>query len=283
LSHMTCPQCGAALYIDVLTREPRPCTACGATYSLDSPERPQPDVEHQQTINRQKYFEIAAVMIMILVGFGYLALSINNREARDATEALSHDLSSILEVEGYEAKGTSNIQGQRFETFIHQSAVLRTTIDLVTLGDSATHNHNAFIIAVSLPEGQTVPPVAVIEPAVQEAFNAISLLGEELLPRSTPSLQKAVATTAPISNSPVDHLKGVAQTNSGWKITYINYREVQGTEFETPFLLFVYQELNAASNSDFETFHKALYKALSEGQEIKRVFNEHKTGPTDGQ
>ena len=269
---MTCPQCGAPLNIDVLTREPRPCTECGATYSLDSAERPQPEAEHQQTINRQKYFEIASVIIMILVGFGYLALSINNREsASTSVSGTVEDMPSVLTTQGYTAEGTTTILDQRFDTFTHQGGILRTTVDLMSLGAKADSEINAFIIAVGLPANQPLPPDGVIAPAVQDAFNVVAELGEALLPHSTPGFEKAVATTAPIQLNAVYHLKGVAQTSSGWKITYINYRAYEENEQGIPLLLFIYEQLNTASDTELEDFHLALYKEIGRASCRERV------------
>jgi hypothetical protein len=272
---MTCPQCGAPLNIDVLTREPRPCKECGATYSLNSEERPQPEPEHQQSINRQKYFEIAAVIIMIIVGFGYLALSINAREsAGTGVSGTAADMPSILAKQGYKDEGTTTILDQRFDTFTQQSGILRTTVDLMSLGTEANSEINAFIIAVGLPPNQPLPPDEVIAPAVQEAFNSVTQLSEALLPHSTPGFEKAVATTAPIQLNTVYHLKGVAQTSSGWKITYINYRAYEENEHGIPLMLFIYERLNTASDTELEDFHLALYKAINTGIDIKTSMQE---------
>lgn len=274
MTQMTCPQCGAALNIDILTREPRPCTECGTTFSLDSSDRPQPDAEHQQNINRQKYFEIAAVIVMILVGFGYMALSTGKGLKVTSIQNSSSSLSATLTENGYTYTQSIGLRGQQFQTYTQQKGVLQTTVDLISYGDNAHDTIGTFVIAVSIPKGHSFPPDAIIEPAVQEAFNAVITLGEALLPKSTHGLQKAVSTTALMRTGSIKHLKGVAQTSSGWKITYINYREHKESEFDTPLLLFIYQKLSFASNSQYESFHKELYKASGEGQEIKRVMSQ---------
>lgn len=274
MSHMTCPQCGAPLNIDVLTREPRPCAQCGTEYSLDSEMRPKPDAELQQTINRQKYFEIAAVVIMILVGFGYLAISTNKSQTAASNQASPTDLASMLTTQGFQEAIPSTILGQEFQTYTQQNEILQTTVDLISFGEESQSAIGTILIAVSLPKDRPLPPDEIIEPAIQKTFNAVTELGEGLVPHSTHGLEKAISTTVPISNTPIQHHKGVAQTSSGWKITYINYREVQESEYETPFLLFIYQKLSIASNPHYESFHKTLYTAINSGQNIKRTMQQ---------
>ena len=70
------------------------------------------------------------------------------------------------------------------------------------------------------------------------------------------------------------HLKGVAQTSSGWKITYINYRAYEENEQGIPLLLFIYEQLNTASDTELEDFHLALYKAINTGIDIKTSMQE---------
>ena len=276
MTQMTCPQCGAALSIDLLTREPRPCSTCGTIFSLDSPDRPNPDPDHQQSINRQKYFEIAAVIIMIIVGFGYLAISTGIDQNSASTHQTKAQLSSILTEQGFQSTDSPTIQGQSFQTFTQQGELLRTTVDLISYSDDTQTALGTILIAVSLPEGHPFPPDTIIEPAVQKAFNTVTDLTEALVPHSTPGLEKAVSTTVPMSINSVKHHKGVAQTSSGWKITYINYREYKDGEHEVPLLVFIYQKLSVASNSNFESFHQALYKAVNEGGDIKNILLQQK-------
>ncbi len=275
MTNMVCPQCGNALNIDVLTREPRPCGQCGTVFSLDSNEKPNPDPTHQHAINRQKYFEIAAVVIMILVGFGYLALSTSKTQVANPHQVAATDVSSAVLKAGFEETDTASILGQQFTTYTRQTGILHTTIDLVTADNDPQPSVDTIVIAVSLPANRPFPPDTVIEPAVQEAFNAVVDLGETLLPVSTPGLKKAVATTATITANAVDHQKGVAQTSSGWKITYINYREYKESPEAVPLMLFVYQRLDTASHPDHADFQKALYEAINTGKEVKQVMRTH--------
>lgn len=271
---MTCPQCGAELAIDVLTREPRPCGACGVVFSLESSERPQPEAEHQHAINGQKYFEIAAVIVMILVGFGYLAIS--NGQESVATPISQGDYPSLLSEHGFRAVDSTTLQGLSFETFQRDQGLLRSTVDLISFEAAGQQTLGAIVVAVALPKERPFPSDALIEPAVQEAFNGASLLAEALVPHSTPGLEKAVKTTAPITQGSLNHHKGVAQTHSGWKITYINYREYAGNGEDVPLLLFIYETLDFASDVEVKNFHEALYTSARLGDDLKRTLQDPK-------
>ena len=225
-----------------------------------------PEADHQTNINRQKYFEIATVIIMIIVGFGYFAIS-SGRAGIEVTGSTSAtDLGAILRSENFEQLESETILGQTFDRYRVQNGLLRTVVDVVsTDGDEQT---NAIIFSAGLPGDTPFPSDDIAEKAIQDSFDEIARLGELLVPSSIEGLSKAVNTTVPVSNSITEFRKGVAQTNSGWKITYIAYRAYEEDGSDIPLLLFVYQRLDAASDPAQESFNKTLFTAANEGENI---------------
>ena len=124
MSSLDCPSCGNALVVDALTGEPRPCAECGALAEVDESGKLLPNPEHQSNINRQKYFEIATVIIMIIVGFGYFAIS-NSSPGIGSTA--TEDLAAILRSENFDHSGTTVIS-QEFRQFDLQRDILTITI-----------------------------------------------------------------------------------------------------------------------------------------------------------
>jgi hypothetical protein len=269
LEPIHCPSCGTALAVDVFTKEPRPCTECGAIPTLDDSGRLIPDAEHQNSINRQKYFEIATVITIIIVGFGYFAISIGRTPGGDVGSTTIENLGAILRSEGFEGSQASTALDREFTGFVKQGKILRTTIDLVGAVDSDVTE--AIIFATSLPTGRPFPSDDIAKAAVQESFNEIVHLGELLVPASTDGLSKAANTTTEVKSGDINFRKGVAQTSSGWKITYIAYREYDENGEDIPLLLFIYQRLDAASNPALETFNEILFSAANDGLDIRET------------
>ena len=164
---------------------------------------------------------------------------------------------------------TSTALDREFTGFVKQGKIFRTTIDLIAAKDNDATE--AIIFATSLPAGRPFPSDDIAEAAVQESFNEIVGLGALLVPASTEGLSKAANTTTEVKSGDIDFRKGVAQTSSGWKITYIAYREYEENGGEVPLLLFIYQRLDAASNPALETFNEILFSAANDGLNIRET------------
>lgn len=280
MTSINCPSCGRELVVDVLTGEPRPCPQCGSVATVDESGRLVPDAEHRININRQKFFEIATIIVLIIVGFGYFAISTGRTAPRGNGSTTVTNLSAILLAENFEQRDTSTAFRRRFHSFHAQDGILRTTINLISAEDS--DQTEAIIFAAGLPAGEPFPSDKVAEKAVQHTFDEITRLGELLMPSSTQGLSKAVNTTVPVSSGKIKFRKGVAQTNSGWKITYIAYREYEQNDAHVPLLLFIYQRLDAASDPSLKDFNQVLFTAANNGADILQSMNDHATGDTLG-
>lgn len=280
MNSIQCPSCGEALTFDVLSGEPRPCAKCGAVPAVDESGKILRDPDHQQSINRQKYFEIATVITLIIVGFGYLAISIGRRpDAGDGTATISNH-TAILLSDGYEQVESTRAMDQRFHSFRLQDETLLTSIDLVSADEG--DRTQVIIFSVGLPSEKTMPSVEVAAKMVQDAFDSIADLGERLVHDSTLGLSKAVKTTVVVTNDDTRFHKGVAQTSSGWKITYIAYREVDGEGDTIPLLLFIYQRLDAASDPALESFNHILFSAANDGKNIRQAMVRESAGDAVG-
>ncbi len=235
-----------------------------------------PDEDHQQKINRQKYFEIASVIILILVGFGYMAISSGRNAAPgDGTSTIAN-LSALIEGQGFQVLGSSMALTREFHGFSEQGDILNTSVELVS--PESGQDAEAIIFAVGHPQGTPFPSDDVAEAAVQAAFDRVAKLGEVLVPSSSQGLSTAVNTTVEVSSGAVRYLKGVAQTSNGWKITYVAYREYEGGGGQVPLLLFVYQRLDAASDPALEDFNQVLFTAVNESTNIKQAMIAHEQG-----
>lgn len=276
MTNINCPSCGHELAVDVLTKEPRPCPQCGSVATVDETGRLIPDAEHQGNINRQKFFEIATVIVLIIVGFGYFAIS-NGRTFNQASgSTTTPDLSAILRSENFVSEDAFNALGKTVHSFHAQGDLLYTSIDLIA--ENGSDETEAIIVVADLPAGTPFPSDDITGHAVQETFDEITRLGELLIPSSTQSLSKAVSTTVPVSNGSTRFHKGVAQTNSGWKITYIAYRAYEENGKDIPLLLFIYQRLDAASDPTQESFNQILFNAANNGVNIRQAILDHAEG-----
>ena len=261
MSDMNCPTCGNPLQADVLSGEIRPCSRCGSVR-----EKPAPDPEHQHRINKQKGFEIATIIVLVIVGVGYFAISNRPPAGQGDGPNTVAKLLQIVTSHDYTSEGESLILGRKFHSYRRQEGVFQSTIDLIE--DAETNSVEAILIVVSHPAGKTFPPDDVAEAATQDALNTMVRFGEALIPSSPPALQKA-AITMSLGKRGILHNKGVAQTSDGWKVTYITYREYEEDGEDVPLLLFLYQRLSAASSPDLADFNRVLYESINVGQDPK--------------
>jgi hypothetical protein len=268
VSALNCPSCGTQLTFDVFSGEPRPCTNCGARAAVNETGTINQDPEHQQNINRQKYFEIATVIILILVGFGYLSISTGQTPAANDGSAKIHDLVDIVEGMDYISGDVLQAGEQTIHPLHLTGPILNSSVDIISATDSEVAH--TIILSVHFPANETFPADDIAEPAIQEAFNASATLGELLVPRSTESLSKAVNTTAEKKKDGKHLFRGAAQTSSGWKISYIAYREIDKTgDRDIPLLLFIYQQLDAASDPMLQTFNERMFATVNAGGDIR--------------
>lgn len=280
MNSIQCPSCGEPLAFDVLSGEPRPCAKCGAVPPVDENGKILRDADQQQTINRQKYFEIATVIILIIVGFGYLAISTGRSpDAGDGTTTITNH-TAILLSDGYDQAESTRAMGQRFHSFRLRGDTLLTSVDLVSADDG--ERTQLIIFSVGLPSEKAMPSDDEAATMVQEAFDAVAELGERLVRQSTQGLSKAVNTTVAVTNDDTRFHKGVAQTSSGWKITYVAYREVDEEGDTIPLLLFIYQRLDAASDPALEPFNHVLFSAANDGKNIRQAMMSESTGDALG-
>lgn len=271
MSDVDCPNCGTALNFDVLTGEPRPCPNCGTSPPVDEKGHIVASDEHSQNLRNQKFFEVATVITLILVGFGYLAISINQRPIEgDGTSTLTN-LASIVSSVDFAQGEAIRAGDHRFHTYTREND-LYTAIDFVT--PEADNHVDTIIVSVSLPPGEEMPSDERAGELAQQAFDDVAELSERLVPTSLEGLSKAVKTTSDVSNGDTEFMKGVAQTANGWKITYMLYRKVEPNDSGIPFLLFVYQHLEAASDPGQEAFGKVLFTAANNGNIIRNAFAE---------
>ena len=95
---ITCPVCGSELTLRAAA--PGPCVSCGVVLTVDESGQLVPDETYQEGINKQKYFEIATVIILILVGFGYFAISTSEQGMGEQLRTAT-DIQAVLTENGY--------------------------------------------------------------------------------------------------------------------------------------------------------------------------------------
>lgn len=274
MSDVVCPSCGNPLQTDALSGEIRPCSRCGSVRGMPS-EKPVPDPEHQHRIKRQKIFEIGAVMVMIVVGVGYFAISNRASQSRTVGPITMSSFSNIVFANDFEATGDTSILGHRFRSYSREEPILWTSLDIISAEDDEAVE--ALLIVVSHPGGTPFPTDEVAERAIQEGLDEMADLCEHLIPSSNLALQKAVITMS-AGKEGVLHNKGVAQTSDGWKVTYITYREYEETGEDIPLLLFLYQRLSAASDPELGDFNRVLYESINSGTDAKAGLRAYEAG-----
>lgn len=259
MNETTCPSCGHPMPVDALTGEARPCTRCGSTRGMSS-EKPVPDPEHQQRIKKSKGFEIAAVVVMILVGLTFV--SIRGGTSTDDTSASLISVSNVIGAHDYEFSGESTLRGRKFLGYRKREGVFQKSIHLIANDESDALE--AVLIVVAHPGGRPFPPDEVAEAAIQESLGEVVRLSGEMIPSFFQALENA-AMTMTEGRVGVSHRKGVSQTGDGWKVTYVIYREYEETGEDIPLLLFFYQRLSAASDPELAEFNGIVFEAINEG------------------
>jgi hypothetical protein len=264
-----CPHCGHPLTRDVLTGELRPCTNCGSMIGSIN-EKAEFEPEHQERIRKQKMFEIGIVVILIVVGVVYLSTFSKQPLGSTAQNTTAEEFRSIFESKEYKLVSEKTSTEKQFHSYQRTSGVLEHDAHLVI--PARTNEIEAFIISASVPAGKEYPDATTAQQATQKSFNLITRLAESLLPASTLALEKAAATMT-AGNGEIQHQKGVAQTTGGWKVTYIMYRESNDSGLAIPLLLFIYQDLDAASSPDSESFNRFLYNGINNGKSIQSIID----------
>jgi len=265
-----CPHCGHSLTRDVLTGELRPCTNCGSMIGSIN-EKAEFEPEHLDRLRKQKIFEIGIVVTLIVVGVVYLSTFAKQPigESARSTDVAEYD--SVIESRGYAHVSDISAGGKAIRSFRLRLDTIEHEVFLVAPTDS--ESVEAFILSASVPAGDEFPKGDAANDLVQKSFNLLGRLAESLLPTTKTALEKAIATTTP-GKGKAAHEKGVAQTTDGWKVTYIMYRSYEDDGSKIPLLLFIFQQLDAASNIENETFNRYLYAGVNDGKTIQAVMNE---------
>ena len=88
------------------------------------------------------------------------------------------------------------------------------------------------------------------------------------MPTSGQALEKAVSTVVPVHNDSAKFLKGVAQTATGWKVTYVAYRSYDETGTDVPLVRVILQPLDAASDENWSGLNERIFEATNRGDTI---------------
>lgn len=219
---------------------------------------PEPTPEHQQKITRQKWFEIATVIGLIVLGAGILAWrQAENRRPEPSTTL--PDAAKAVEAAGYAAKAGGTAFGQQFLSFEKPLDDFRCTVDLA--GASAAAPMDLCIVTLLPLPGKAVPAAE----ALQKAVNDVGILGQKLVRSSAEAFDRAAKAMKPVTDTPRLHDKGVQQTSDGWKLTYVTYRSYDEHAEAQPMLCYVLQRQSTASDPALEGMNQALYAAVKAG------------------
>ncbi|MBX7255731.1 MAG: hypothetical protein K1Y02_05180 [Candidatus Hydrogenedentes bacterium] len=224
---------------------------------------PLPTPEHQQRITRQKWFEIATVILLIAGGLTFLGWrDYRNHHRPDPAATLGESVKTV-EAAGYRPAGTAEILGRQFVSFVQPLEDFECHVDLVGLG--AEHPVDTAVIWLTPLSGSVDPS----EQSLQKAVNTVGFAAQALVAASTQALETASKTMEFISDAKRPHDKGVAGTNNGWKLTYVTYREFNAGGPPEPMLCLILERLASASDAELSELNRGLHKAVNEGADIK--------------
>jgi len=232
--------------------------------SMEGPV-PLPAPEHQRKITRNKWFEIVTVVLMIVIGAGYLSYrNSGGLRPADAVRTLDDAVKTVEETGASKHGQGEGVFGRRIVSFSQAVGIFERRVDLVGT-DFGAPLETAIVSLVPL-QGEWKPS----DTALLDAVNGVGELGHQLVPSSAEALDKAVTTSESITDTPRPHDKGVAATDDGWKVTYVTYRNFD-EEADPPqtVLYYVIQRMSAGEDPALGAFNRALYEAILEGDDAK--------------
>ncbi len=227
---------------------------------------PQPTPEHQRKITRNKWFEVIMVMLMIVVGFGYLAWRNSGTvPPENASNTLQAAITAV-KADGATQLTSTTIGDRTMASLSKKLAGFNCNVEL--LAKSPNEPLETAIIWLAPPAGTFNPS----ENTMLEVVNGVGELGHKLVPSTAEAMEKAVKTSEHIKDSPRPHQRGVAATNDGWKVTYVTYQNYD--EAASPpqaVLYYVIQRLTAGEDESLGPFNRALHEAILEGADAKQA------------
>lgn len=221
---------------------------------------PLPTPEHQRKISRNKWFEVVTVILMIVIGFGYLAWRNSGTAApANASKSLETAITAV-KADGATQLSSTTIGNRIMTSLSKKLAGFDCNIEL--LGKSPSEPLETAIIWLAPPPGSFSPS----ESSMLEVVNGVGELGHSLVPSSAEAMEKAVKTSELIKDSPRPHQRGVAATNDGWKVTYVTYQNYDETANPPQAVLYyVIQRLSAGEDETLGPFNRALHEAILQG------------------
>ena len=227
---------------------------------------PLPTPEHQRKITRNKWFEVVTVMLMIVIGFGYLAWRNSGRAASfNAAQTLEASISAMKE-DGATQLSSTTIGNRTMASLSKKLAGFDCNVEL--LGKYPNAPLETAIIWLAPPAGTFSPS----DSLMLEVVNGVGELGHKLVPSTAEAMEKAVKTSELIKDSPRPHQRGVAATNDGWKVTYVTYGNYDETASPPQAVLYyVIQRLSAGEDETLGPFNRALHEAILQGADAKQA------------
>jgi hypothetical protein len=225
---------------------------------------PSPTPEHQRRITNNKWFEVVTVILMIVVGFGYLAW--RNYRANthiDPARTLSESAKEI-EREGGTKLSVSSLFGRQVLSYTQKMDIFDCNVDLIGM-DPDSPLETAIIWLTPQP-GKWAPEGN----SLLKAVNGVGELGQKLVKSSSEAMDKAAKTMELIGDTKRPHDKGVAATNDGWKITYVTYRGFdENADPPEAVLYYILQRMSAGEDGSLAVFNRTLYDAVKQGIDAK--------------
>lgn len=222
---------------------------------------PLPTPEHQRKITGNKWFEVITVVLMIVVGFGYLAWR-NSGGISDGDPARTLGESAHrIELDGAVQAENTLVFGRHLLSYTQNAGIFERHIDLV--GTDLKSPLETAIIWLTPNSGDWKPT----DQSLLDAVNGVGELGRRLVVSSSDALAKAVNTMEFIKDSERPHDKGVAATTDGWKITYVTYHGFDEHADPQPVLYFVLQRMSAGEDDALGVFNRTLYEAIQRGDD----------------
>ncbi|MCC6143056.1 MAG: hypothetical protein IT368_04530, partial [Candidatus Hydrogenedentes bacterium] len=167
---------------------------------------PVPTPDHQRRITRQKWFEVATVVVLIVGGVAWLAWRSSSPATESGPASLSAAAQALL-AEGLQERGNERLHDLEFREFAQGFAPFGCTVALA--GAAADAPLDLVLITLYPQPGEAAPP-----DSVQQVVNHVMELGRKLVPASPEALEKAVRTSEFLPGAPRPHDKGVAATNN---------------------------------------------------------------------
>jgi hypothetical protein len=235
---------------------------------------PEPEPAHRKRILREKGFEIATVVLLVVGGVGFLIWrDARSHSAPDPARSLAASAEAMEAAGGVPSEPVA-LPARQLLTFRQEIGDFVCRVGLV--GEGPESPLETAVIWATPESGRA----DLSTEALQKLVDGTALLAQKLVRSSSRAVETAANTMEVVRDGDRLHDKGVGQTGDGWKVTYVTFRSFDEDAPLLPVLYLVLQRLSAASDPALARFNQRLYETVNRGEDVGAALRD--LGKEDG-